>query len=179
VEASVVLTNNYWFSFDYRGFVVSFTAATNCFSAQEDFFLDLPRHMGKSTLTTNEVVALARETLLKLGYQPAITLSDTAPVLEGPYDLQGGHIPYCRVLWEPIKEVDSDAYSRVRVEINTQQKTVVGLYLEFAHTNKIGTPLKIDVQPELESEFRKRTKSMLHIRTNDPPRLPPSVLPVR
>lgn len=173
LSGTVVLTNNYWFSFDQRGFVDSFTSPTNWFSEQEDFVANLPRYVGQTRMTTNEMVAFARETLLKLGHEPSVTHADTTPVLEGPYNpQQGGHVPYCRVLWEPIKDQDSEGYSKVRVEINTQQKTVVGLYLGFARTNRIGTPLKIDVKPETQSEFRQRTKATLYFNTNAPARLP-------
>jgi hypothetical protein len=124
-------------------------------------------------MTTNEIVVFARETLLKLGYPPGVTRADTAPEIRGPYDPKiGGHVPYCQLVWEPIKDEDSEGYSRVRVEINTQDKRVVGLYLGFARTNKIGTSLKVDVEPELESDYRKRTGVKLFIRSNAPPRIP-------
>lgn len=173
LSGTVVLTDHSWFSFDQRGFVDSFTSPTNWFSEQEDFAANLPRYLGQTKVTTNEVVAFAREALVKLGYGPELTHADTAPVLQGPFNPEkGGHVPFCRVLWEPIKDQDNDGYSRVKVEINTQQKTVVGLYLGFARTNKIGTPLKIDVEPETQAEFRKRTKAAMFVRTNAPPRAP-------
>ena len=173
VEASVVLTNHDWFLFDYRGFVVSFTAATNWFSADEDSQDHLERYIGKTQMTTNEILALARTTLLKLGHPPALSRSDTSPEIRGPIDLnQGGHVPFCRVSWEPIKDLDSEGYSDVKVEINTQLKSVVGLYLGFARTNKIGTPLKVDMEPETQSQFQKRTKATLYYRTNAPSRAP-------
>lgn len=173
IGGPVVLTNHYWFLFDYRGYVVSFTSPTNWFSGDEDI-VDNPQHYtGKTQMTTNQIVALAQATLLKLGYPPELTHADTTPGIQGPYELnQGGHVPYCRVEWCPIEDRDSDGYSRVRVEINTQQKSVVGLYLGFARTNKIGTPVKIGVEPETQSEFRQRTKATLYFNTNAPPRLP-------
>ncbi|HET7626068.1 MAG TPA: hypothetical protein VFM25_12465, partial [Verrucomicrobiae bacterium] len=104
---------------------------------------------------------------------PEITHSDAPPELQGPYTLKNGeHIPYCRVSWQPVTDLDSDGYSKARVEINTHEKQVVGLYLFFAKTNRVATPLKIDVEPELESEFRERTKAKMFIRTNAPPRIP-------
>ena len=178
VEASVVLTNHDWFGFDYRGFVDSFTSATNVFSGDEDAVEHPEHYTGETRMTTNEIVAFARETLLKLGYRPELTRADTTPELEGPWDLkQGGHVTFCRVLWQPIKDQDSEGYSRVRVEINTQQKSVVGLYLGFARTNKIGTPLKVDMEPETQSQFQKRTKATLFFRTNAPPRAPGKIPP--
>lgn len=173
LAGSVVLTNHYWFFFDEHGFVSSFTSATNWFSEQEDLVANLPRYLGKTRMTTNEIVAFAKEKLLKLGYSPEVTRTDTTPEITGPYNPDlGGHISYCRVKWQPIKDFNSDGHSEVRVEINTQEKRVVGLYLSFARTNTVATPLKIDVEPELESEFRKRTKATMFLRTNAPPRLP-------
>ena len=179
IGGPVVLTNHYWFLFDYRGYVVSFTSATNVFFGDEDA-VDHPEHYtGKTRMTTNEIVALARTALLKLGHPPAVTHSDTPPELTGPYDLkQVGHVTFCRVSWVPIKDEDSDGYSDVRVEINTQLKSVVGLYLGFARTNKIGTPLKVDMEPETQSQFQKRTKATLYFRTNAPPRAPGKAPPV-
>jgi hypothetical protein len=172
LSGSVVLTNRYWFFFDQRGFVGSFTAPNNFFTEQ-DLLENLTNYMGHTTMTTNEIVAFARQSLLKLGYPTELTHSDTTPELRGPSDLQrGGHIPYCRVVWKPLTDLDSDGYSEARVDINTQDKSVVGLYLMFARTNKVGTPLKLDVEPELESDFRKRTKVNLFIRSNAPPTLP-------
>lgn len=89
----------------------------------------------------------------------------------------GGHIPQCRVIWQPVKDEESDGYSTVKVDINTQDKALVGMYLWFARTNRarLGTTVKVDVEPELESEFRQRTKATMFIRTNAPSRLPQSV----
>jgi len=124
-------------------------------------------------MTTNEIVVLARHTLLKLGYKPEVTRTDTTPALDGPINLKdGGHIPYCKVAWQPVEDQNSEGYSRVQMDINTENKSVVGLYLGFARTYKVGTPLKVDVEPELESNYRKRVKGTIFVRTNAPPRIP-------
>lgn len=174
-SGAVWLTNNYWFHFDEGGYVDSFRVPKNMFYEAEYALEHIEEYVGETRMTTNEIVALARESLLKLGYGPELTHADTTPEMEGPSTLNDGrHIPYCKVTWAPVKDLDSDGYSEVKVLINTQEKTLLGLYLGFARTNrnKIGTPLKVDVEPELESEFRKRTKANLFVRTNAPPRLP-------
>lgn len=175
VEASVVLKNHYWFMFDHHGYLASFSAPTNWFSGDEDIVEHTERYTGKSQMTTNEAVTLARDTLLRLGYGPELTRADKPPQIQGPFELQkGAHIPYCRVLWEPIKDAEAEGYSKARVEINTQTKALVGLYLYFARTNSVGSPLKLAIEPETEAEFRQRTKANLFIRTNAPMRsLPP------
>ena len=170
VEASIVLNNHYWFLFDHRGYLASFTSPTNWFSGDEDIVEHTDRYTGKTLMTTNEIVAFARATLLKLGYGAKVTHADTEPEIQGPFELkQGGHVPYCRVLWEPIKEL-GEGYTKVRVEINTQDKAVVGLYLEFAKTNKVATPLQLDFEPETLEHFKQRTKANLFIRPNAPSR---------
>jgi len=178
VEGGIWLTNGYWFLFTQR-YVDSFRAPSNWFFEQEPA-TKFKNYLGQTRMTTNDIVAFARESLLKLGYPPEITRADTTPELEGPWDLkEGGHIPQCRVIWEPVKDQDSDGHSTVRVEINTQDKSLVGMYLWFAPTNrmKVGTAVKVDTEPELESEFRERTKARMFIRTNAPPRLPRNTSP--
>ncbi len=173
VEGAFWLTNGYWFHFDYRGYVDSFRSPDNWFFEQEPLE-NYTNYLGQTRMTTNEIVTFARETLQKLGYPPEATHADTTPQLEGPWNLKrGGHIPQCRVIWEPIKDQDDSGYSKVAVEINAEKKTVVGLSLIFSRTNNIGTPLKVDVEPELETDFRKRTKvGGMFIRSNAPPTLP-------
>jgi hypothetical protein len=168
LAGTVVLTNRYWFWYDQKGYVEGFTTPSNIFTAQEEFLENVENYAGQTRMTTNEIIAFARETLLKLGYTPEISRAGTAPELQGPRDMkQGGHIPYCRVAWRFEHPRD---FSDVHLDINTQDKTLVGLYLGFARTNKIGTPLKLDVEPESESEYRRRIQGTMFARSNAPPR---------
>ncbi|MFO1475855.1 MAG: hypothetical protein U1F98_04305 [Verrucomicrobiota bacterium] len=171
VEGALWLTNGYWFIL-HSGYVDSFRSPNDWFYEQ-DPSAHITNYFGHSKMSTNDVVAFARKKLLALGYGPDLTHSDTQPELEGPYDTKlGGHIPYCQVKWEPTKDQDSDGYSQVRVDINTQDGSVVGLYLSFARTNSVGTPLTVDIEPELESDFQKRTSVKMFVRSNAPPRIP-------
>jgi hypothetical protein len=168
LEGSVVLKNNYWFMFNKEGFVDSFRAPTNWFYANEEAVDHPERYAGATQMTTNEIVALARDALVKLGYTPELTHSDLAPELQGPSVLNSGlQICYSRVEWKPIEDLDNSAYTDARVEINTHDKTVVGMYL-FFKTNHVGTPLKIDVEPETQEQFMQRTKATPFVRTNAP-----------
>jgi len=168
LEGSVVLTNNYWFMFNKDGFVDSFRAPTNWFYAGDDVVDHPERYAGTSRMTTNEIVAFARDALMKLGYPPELTHSDLAPELRGPSVLNSGlHVCYSRVEWKPVQNVDSSAYTDVRVEINTDEKRVVGMYL-FFNTNRVGTPLKLDVEPETQQEFMQHSRAVPFVRTNAP-----------
>lgn len=167
ITGAIWLTNGYWFAFNPRGYVDSFRSPRNALTELEDFMEHPTNYLGQTRMSTNEIVDFARKTLLKLGYTPEVTRASMPPDLQGPSDLkQGGHLPYCRVAW---RLEDSEDFSDVHADINTQDKTLVGLSLLFARTNKIGTPLKVDVEPELESDFRKRTGVKLFIRSNAPP----------
>jgi hypothetical protein len=66
----------------------------------------------------------------------------------------------------------------VHIDINTQEKTIVGINMMFARTNNIGTLLKVDIEPELEADFRKRTKVNLFFRTNVLPHVPKPPSPI-
>jgi hypothetical protein len=128
-------------------------------------------------MTTNEVISMARDALSKLGYKPELTHSYEAPTLEGPYDLRRivGHVPYCRVIWDwPKMDHSVDAnLNHIHITINMETKALVGMELTFSRTNLavLGAPITVNVVPELQSDYRKRVKGKMFIRTNAPPRL--------
>lgn len=173
IEGAIWLTNAYWFHWDYRGFVDQFTSPRDPFTAVEELVATPSKFAGESTITTNEAIAIARQTLEKLGYPFTVTMADRQPEIQGPKTLDNGmHIPCCHIQW---REAESeDGYSDVWVNVSTADKSIVGLYLGFAKTNKVGTPLTVDLKPETVEEFRERTKAKLYTRTNAPPRLSPS-----
>jgi len=153
--------------------VASFRAPTNWFFEQE--FLDVSKYLGQDRMTTNEVISMARDTLTKLGYKPELTRSYETPVLEGPFDIKKGHVPYCRVIWEWPKTENLVDLNQIKIEINMDLKTLVGLDLSFSRTNKLAsTPIHVDVVPELESDYQKRMKASgkMFINTNAPLRFP-------
>jgi hypothetical protein len=155
VQGAVWLTNRYWFGVDHRGFVASFRAPANFFFEQDPANLD--KYMGHDHMTTNEVIAMARDVLRRLGCKPAVTRSKKPPILEGPFDHKNDHFPYCRVIW--TDHLDMAIAERIVVEVNMETKALMGMSLMLDLTNKLDTiPLKVSVVPELESEYRARMR---------------------
>ena len=124
VKAGLILSNHYWFAVDPRGFVDGFRAPTNWFFEQQFTDENVRRYLGQDEMTTNEVVSMARDALMKLGYKPGLTHSYETPTLEGPYDLHRkevtGHVPYCRVIWEWPKTENVVDLNHIKMEINMQ-----------------------------------------------------------
>jgi hypothetical protein len=79
IAGSIELTNHFWFEFDKAGYVSSFRSPDNYFFAEADHGLfpswtpekmrSQSRFFGKTLMTTNEMIALARETIRKTGPQ--------------------------------------------------------------------------------------------------------------
>ena len=180
IEVGLTLTNGYWFRIEHRGFVSDCRAPTNWFFEQEFTDESIRRYLGHDNMTTNEVISMARGILAKLGYEPELTHCDEVPTLEGPFDLHrkgiAGHVPYCRAIWEWPKTDNLADLNQIKVEINMESKALVGLHLTFSRTNDLrSVPVKVDVVPELESDFqRRRLKSTgkMFINTNAPSQFP-------
>jgi len=106
VEGGIWLTNSYWFHFSFLGYMDGFRRPKNWFYEGEYALDHIEEYVGETRMTTNEIVAFARESLLKLGYGPELTHADTTPEMEGPSTLNDGrHIPYCKVTWAPVKDL--------------------------------------------------------------------------
>lgn len=130
-------------------------------------------------MSTNDAIDFARTSFTKLGYNPAdFHLNEQPTRFEGPYDTKKiGHVPYCRVVWKSPKastrEERAKSYS-VQFDIDMQHKQVVGMSL--AGTNFWRPQPKIVIQPELESDYRKRmqisvhTNVPVHLNTGAPPK---------
>jgi hypothetical protein len=164
VAAGVWLTNGYWFVFHWHGdghhgLVDSFSAPTNWFREQEFSPERIQRYIGVDNMSTNAALALARETLVKLGFKPELTHADQPPTeIEGPVNIPktGQHIPYCRITWEwSTSEFMADV-NHIAVAINLDSKTVVGLAQVYGRTNSPPTvEVKLGVEPVLEKDFRR------------------------
>jgi hypothetical protein len=160
IKAGLILTNHYWFAVDPRGFVEGFRAPTNWFFEQEFTPENVSKYLGHGHMTTNEIISMARETLMRLGYEPGLTHSYEPPGVEGPYNINMGYVPYCRIEWEWPKTDEMGDCNHIQVEINTETKALVGLTLVFSRTNHFSsTPVKVDAMPELEADYRKRLKT--------------------
>jgi hypothetical protein len=185
MAGGLVLSNHYWFGFAYGG-VDAFRSPSDPFSDQ-DPAANLPQYgFGKDNMTTNEAIEMARATLRTLGYKPEDLHADGPPtLLQGPFDLNDGHhVPHCRVEWEKYWGTnpppgDIPGGSSLHIDINLEKKSVTGLTIVSSKTRR--PPPKVDVEPELESDYQKRIKpptGKMFIRTNAPPRFirpkPPS-----
>jgi len=175
IGGGLVLSNRYWFAFN-NGCVEGFRTPDNIFYDQ-DPAANWPSYAyGKDNMTTNAVLALARESLKKLGYAPELLGCDAPPKsFNGPYDTKDGrYVPGCQMRWESIPDARTAEESKnndiVTVEIDMNKKTVVGLHITSKKVWR--APPKLSVQPELEKDFKQRTKlDSMFIRTNAPPTL--------
>jgi hypothetical protein len=172
IEGAVILTNHYWFAYDWHGYVNSFRLLDDNWFYEKDPATNWLRYVGKDAITTNEAIVLARDTLRKLGYEPELLHADGPPsVFQGPVDLKNGsHIPYCEIRWEsPEPKTLEEQKNRDSLEfqINLEKKTVVGMAIVSGKIK--GTPPKIGVEPELESDYQKRMGGKMFGRTNAPP----------
>jgi len=186
---TLFLTNGWKFTFDPRGFVSVINSPDNWFYLQD--IDDYPRYLGKTTMSKKEIINFARECLLKMGYTPEFTHSNRKPKVKMPGNLKnGGHVPFASVVWENDqskmpdegdKELTMEEFEdlrlkrvkfinasyHVKIEINTQNKQLVGLSFYPSRNQKIGSPVECDVQPETQSyaeymkEFNERLRSIL------------------
>jgi hypothetical protein len=165
MEGSLFLTNNAWFHFSKLGFVDSFSSPTNWFAIQE--LADIPFYYGKSTLSTNEIIEFALETVSKSGY-PIATLNNP-PKMEGPFDLENGeHVPYCSVEWYRGNEKGTWTEPEVSVTIDTQNKRLAGMgFNEYSDSALPKKPVKIDIKADTRAYFLQRTRGTT---TNSPTR---------
>jgi len=137
-------------------------------------------YVGKDNMTTNEAIQLARDSFRKLGYKPEDFQVDGQPAnVEGPYDNQKlGHLPYCKVEWnspEATSQKEFDQSYKIRFDIDMQSKQVVGMSLISKRFFRPDP--KLDVVPELESDYRARIQShanipVLNLNTGKPPTIP-------
>ena len=179
VAGELTLTNGDRFSF-HHGHVSSFRAHNNFLTGPADIKYEEQSRLeewaadlyGPVNMSTNEVIAFAREALRSLGYDPKILHADRPPTqLRGPSVHEGKTIPFCRVEWR-----DEDVDDIVRFDVNVEEQQVVGFSIVSTNAWRPDPPL--GVKPELESDYRKRTQGSMFIRTNAPSR-PPKTTPSR
>jgi hypothetical protein len=101
---------------------------------------------GPINMTTNEAVALVRQTVKKLGYSERILHMDEPPRIGGPSWWGTNRVARCFLNWQ---EPDDGAFYVV-AEVDMGTKTLKSLYInDHANTNIWREPPKIVVPPEL------------------------------
>jgi hypothetical protein len=170
IGGGLMLSNHYWFSYA-DGHVLSFRSPDNFFS-EDDPVANWQHYVGKENMTTNQAIELARKTLRDLGYKPEELHADVPPTnVQLPFDYQGKHIPQFQMRWESSETNSAGHETSVSLhfDVNLDKKSFTGMALIGQKLRR--PPPKVDVEPELESHFRERTKAKLFIRTNAPARL--------
>ena len=168
VGGGLWLTNGYHFIFQ-SGIVDSFNVISNNPWRTDDPATDWPHYVGNINMTTNDAIEFARAELVKLGYDLAMLHCDVEPTsFEGGCNLNFGPFPYCQIKWreEPTTIEDKTNSAFVTVQINMQDKALLGLTVMSMN---IWQPEPIvDVVPELEKDYRKRTQPRMYFNTNAP-----------
>ena len=162
------LSNGFWFAYS-DGRVDSFRSPDNMFG-REDLLENWQRFVGKENMTTNQAIELARQTLQKLGYNIEDLSMDAPPTsVQLPFDYQGQHIPQFQMTWDTgeTNSAGQDMSTLVKVAINLDKKTVTSLTVMGRKLRR--APPKVDVEPELEKDYKKRPIGTMFIRSNAPP----------
>jgi hypothetical protein len=103
------------------------------------------RFYGRINLTTNEAVALVRDTLKRLGYREKVLHVDEPPRIGGPNRWGTNWIARCILNWQ---EPDQGAFRAV-AEVDMAGKKVKSLYVnDHANTNIWRPPPKLGVPAE-------------------------------
>lgn len=163
------LTNGYTFTFEW-GYVNGFHSPNDWFANQE--LEGVERFAGKDNITTNDAVELARSSFIKFGYKlEDFKMNGQPTTIEGPFDTKRiGHVPYCRVEWDsPEAKTHEERLCSyyIQFDIDMQRNQVVGMSL--TSTNFWRPSPKIDVVPELQSDYLKRIQGKMFVRTNVSP----------
>ena len=148
----LMLTNHLWFSF-VAGYVNEFGSPNDWFE-EKATRIDWPIYSSKTCMTTNEAIDFVRGCIGKLGYAPEDLHMNLPPSeFENALDSENRQFAYCRIHWDNLHENPQDDY-HLGFDIDMQARRLVGISLM---SNKFFRPLpKIDVVPELESDYQKR-----------------------
>ena len=104
------------------------------------------KYFGPINMTTNEAMALVRQTIRKLGYSEKELHVDQPPrFMSGPGWWGTNRMARCFMVWQ--ETVDPPTW--VNAEVDVAKKTLKSLYInDHAITNIWRTPPKIRLQPE-------------------------------
>jgi len=99
-------------------------------------------------MTTNEAIALVRQTLRNLGYSEKMLCVDGQPRIYGPDWWGTNRIARCFIEWS--ESIDPPTW--VNAEVDVAKKTLKSLYInDYAITNIWRNPPKINVPMTAES----------------------------
>ena len=161
VKGYLVLTNGYEFWYSW-GHVEDFRSPRDYFTVQE--VERVPEFFGALRLDRSEAVDLARKALKNVGYAERLPMLRKKPSeVRGPKRFKGHVIPHYRITWK----AKDRGQGTVHVHVDGEHGVVTGLFT--ASTNLWRTPPKIPIQPELESEYRRRVMEGRQIHRRDPP----------
>lgn len=174
IGGGIWLSNHFWFAYS-DGHVDSFRSPDNMFG-REDLLENWRQFTGKENMTTNQAIEMARDTLRKLGYNLQELHVDVPPTsVQLPFDYQGYHIPQVQMRWDGPDEADPTGHDlsvHVTFAVNLDKKTITQFTLISGKLRR--PPPKVDVEPELESDYLKNHSFKMFTRTNAPPRFPTS-----
>jgi len=170
VGGVLTLTNGDQFCYsDTQGYVNSFRAYKNYNWPPKDLEVEgreewAAQFYGTMNMTTNEVIEFAREALRKLGHNPKTLHADIMPTrFDGPWGHGTNTIPFCDVEWRDDKD-----NNYINLGVNAEKRQIV----QFSISTRIHPKHpaeKLDIVPELERDYRKRTQGTMFIRSNAPP----------
>ncbi|MCF7669904.1 MAG: hypothetical protein K9N48_09045 [Verrucomicrobia bacterium] len=161
VQGHLVLTNGYEFWYSW-GHVTGFLSPGDYYAAQD--VERVPEFFGTLRLDQSEAVVVAREALAAAGYANHLPITSKKPQeLRGPKKYKDQIIPHYHLVWK--SEDKGQGY--VKVDVDGESGFVTGL--SISATNLWRSPPKIPVQPELESEYRRRVMEGCQIHSRDPP----------
>lgn len=144
----IILTNGYRFNYD-NGYVAGFYAP-DCFFTYDWEHSDSLKYedfLGPLTTPQDELIALAREAVRKLGYPEKMLHMEGEPTLLGGPGNKATHGITRYLYGWGVKDVGMGIPQvTVSVEVDAKTKTVKSLFL--SSTNLWRNPPKIDVPPE-------------------------------
>lgn len=171
IDGVLTLTNGDRFWQHGRGYIDLFYGYKNYLMSPQDMDWETvlehwsTNFWGQMNMTTNEVIEFARDALRRVGCDPKRVNADRPPDnFSGPFVRDGKTVPFCSVEWR------DEANNFIAIDVNAEKKQIVRFSLTT--TNFSRPDPKLEVVPELESDYQKRTEGAMFMRTNVPSRLP-------
>lgn len=166
----LTLTNGDRFFQDGHGYIDLYYGYENYLMMPDDMDWEkreewIARFYGPVNMTTNEMIEFGRDALRKLGFDPKRLNADRPPeTFSGPYSYKGKTVPFCNIDWQ------DESNNFINININAEKKQIVRLSL--ISTNCWRPDPKLSVEPELESDYRKRMQGRIFVNTNAPKHWP-------